>query len=119
MRARSWLVLAVLLAATLAGCSTKPDLAIDITSPEDGATVPAGEPIAVESDITGGHIQGSGGEGRPGHVHVYVDRQLVSMTSETAPTVTLEPGRHLIMVEFADENHVALGVTDQVEVTAE
>lgn len=103
----------------LAGCAGEPDLAIEIVSPADGDTVPAGEPIEVRAQITGGHIQGTGGEGRPGHLHLYVDRRLVSMTDETAPTVTLEPGRHLVMAEFADENHASLGVTDQVEVVAE
>ena len=95
------------------------DLAIDIVSPGDGDIVAAGEPIAVRAEITGGHIQGTGGEGRAGHLHLFVDRELVSMTDETAPTVTLEPGEHEIMVEFADENHVGLGFTDRVDVTAE
>lgn len=112
-------VAALFLLPGLAGCSSEPDLAIQIVSPADGDTVPAGEPIPVEAQVAGGHIQGTGGQGRPGHLHLYVDRQLVSMTDETAPTVTLEPGRHLVMVEFADENHASLGVTDQVEVTAE
>lgn len=103
----------------LAGCSSEPDLTIQIVSPADGDTVPAGEPIEVRAQITGGHIQGTGGEGRAGHLHLYVDRQLVSMADEIAPTVTLEPGRHLVMAEFADENHAPLGVTDQVEVVAE
>ena len=95
------------------------DLAIEIVSPGDGDVVAAGEPVAIRAEITGGHIQGTGGQGRPGHLHVFVDRELVSMTDEAAPTVTLEPGEHEIMVEFSDENHVGLGITDRVDVTAE
>lgn len=112
-------IAAVPLLAGLAGCSGEPDLAIQIVSPADGEVVAAGEAIRIEAEITGGHIQGARGEGRPGHLHLYVDRQLVSMADEAAPEVTLEPGRHLVMVEFADENHAPLGVTDQVEVVAE
>lgn len=118
MRFRVALSLLALILA-LPACSTKPKVAIEIVSPSNGSTVPAGEPIPVEVRITGGHIQGTEGSGRPGHLHLYVDRELVEMTSELAPTVTLEPGRHLVMVEFAGERHEALGVTDQVEVTAE
>lgn len=109
---------ALALVFAVGGCSRGPGVAITIVSPADGDTVRAGVPIPLRVEIDGGHIQGTGGEGRPGHLHLLVDRRLVEMTDETAPSVVLEPGVHEITVEFAGENHESLGVLDRVDVTA-
>lgn len=108
----------VLSLASLGGCSRGPGVSVRILSPADGTTVAAGEPVTIRVEIEGGHIQGTDGDGRPGHLHVLVDRRLVEMVDETAPTVTLEPGTHEITVEFAGENHESLGVLDRVDVRA-
>jgi len=113
------IVLVLLLGSFAGGCSRGPGVTVRIISPADGDTVRAGVSMPVRVEIEGGHIQGTSGEGRPGHLHLLVDRRLVEMADETAPTVTLEPGTHEITVEFAGENHESLGVLDRVDVTAE
>jgi hypothetical protein len=118
MAARILGVLA-LLTVGLNGCSSGSAISVRILSPADGDTVPAGSPVPVRVEIDGGHIQGTNGEGRPGHLHLLVDRRLVEMVDETALAVTLEPGTHEITVEFAGENHESLGVLDRVDVRAE
>lgn len=118
-RAARALAIVLLSLGVLAGCSRGPDVAVRIVSPADGDTVRAGVPVPVRVEVDGGHIQGTGGQGRPGHLHLLVDRRLVEMTDETTPSVTLEPGTHEITVEFAGENHESIGVFDRVDVTAE
>ena len=113
------IVLVLSLSVLAGGCSRGPDVTVRIVSPSDGDIVRAGVPFPLRVEIDGGHIQGTSGEGRPGHLHLLVDRRLVEMADEIAPSVTLEPGIHEITVEFAGENHESLGVLDRVDVTAE
>lgn len=92
------------------------NVSIEIASPAEGATVPAGK-ATVEIELDGGTITGDGA----GHVHVYVDGGSVVMASSLDVDVELEPGEHEIEAEYVDAEHQPLdpAVIDSVTVTAE
>ncbi len=99
---------------------------VTITSPTEGAVVPAGEPLTVQIGLTGGElISGSSNEDpNAGHIHVYWDGQIVSMPSVTDPVVDAElvtPGEHEIIIEFVDVDHYPFdpSVQANVVITAE
>lgn len=123
------MILAVLGAAAVTGAFTLAkdsggddhvDAAIAIASPEDGATVEAGA-IPVEIDLTGAELAGESSSEDAGHVHVYVDGEVVDMPSSLDVEVDLEAGEHELEVEFVDADHAALDppVADSVTITAE
>jgi hypothetical protein len=95
---------------------------IEITSPDSGATVEANTPVEVRTRVRGGRLVSStDAQGTDvGHLHVYVDDNLVAMpTAETYP-VELRPGRHTVTVEFTRADHGSFSpqVTDEIELTA-
>lgn len=123
------LVLAVLGAAAVTGAFTfaggsgggdHHDASIAIASPEDGADVDAG-PVPVEIELAGAELAGESNSEDAGHIHVYVDGEVVDMPSSLDVSVDLEPGEHELEVEFVDADHAALDppVTDSVTVTAQ
>jgi hypothetical protein len=88
---------------------------VTIVAPEDGATVPAGaEGVELSSDF---EAEDAG----VGHLHVFVDGELVSMPATATPQIELEPGEHRVMVELTQANHASFEpkVTDEITVTAE
>lgn len=95
---------------------------VTIASPEAGDVVPANEPVALEVDLEGGELTAENEAADPskGHLHVYVDGQLVSMPSTATPEVELEPGDHEITVEFTQADHRSYEprILDRVQVTA-
>jgi hypothetical protein len=109
-------------AFTFAGGSSEShhDAAIAIAAPEDGATVEAGT-LPVEIELTGAELAGESSSEDAGHVHVYVDGEVVDMPSSLDVEVDMEPGEHELEVEFVDADHAALDppVTDSVTITAE
>lgn len=127
---RASLVLAVLGVAAITGAFTftggssegeaHHDASVAIAAPEDGATVPAGA-LPVEIELTGAELAGESSSEDAGHIHVYVDGEVVDMPSSLDVEVDLEPGEHELEVEFVDADHAALDppVTDSVTVTAE
>lgn len=96
------------------------DAAIAIASPADGDTVEAGT-VPVEIELTGAELAGESSSEDGGHVHVYVDGDVVDMPSALDVEVELEPGEHEVEVEFVDADHAALDppVVDAVTVTVE
>ena len=122
------LILAVLGAAAITGAfaftggssSAHHDASIAIAAPEDGATVPAGN-LPVEIELTGAELAGESSSEDAGHIHIYVDGEVVDMPSSLDVEVDLEPGEHELEVEFVDADHAALDppVTDSVTITAE
>ncbi len=99
------------------------DAVITIESPAPGDTVPANEPLQLSVDLQGGRLtaENASDDPREGHLHVYVDGELVSMPTEATPEVELEPGSHEITVEFTQADHRSFEprILDTVEVTAE
>jgi hypothetical protein len=105
------------------GTLPAPDgLSIRIESPADGTEVPANRPFNVEARVTGGEISNAtqSTDPRVGHLHVFVDGQLISMPSVTTQEVELEPGEHTIVVEFtaADHRSYKPRIMDSIKVTA-
>ncbi|HVL64897.1 MAG TPA: hypothetical protein VM573_06970 [Actinomycetota bacterium] len=96
---------------------------VTIVAPEDGATVPAGEPFTVEVAAEGVELSSDfeAEDAGVGHLHVFVDGELVSMPATATPQIELEPGEHRVMVELTQANHASFEpkVTDEITVTAE
>jgi hypothetical protein len=89
------------------------EISISIASPEDGSTVPAGEPVTVEVAL----------EGAPegGHFDVRVDGDIATMTPESNPQVTFDAGEHVLSVEYVNARHQSFDppVDTEITVTAE
>ncbi|MDQ3953261.1 MAG: hypothetical protein M3279_09930 [Actinomycetota bacterium] len=110
------LVLAVLGAVAITGAfalkdGDHGDVAVSIVSPEDGATVAAGE-VELEVEVTGAE---------EGHLHVYVDGEDAGMQPGPGIEIELEEGEHEVEVEHVDVRHRPHDppATDAVTVTAE
>jgi hypothetical protein len=97
------------------------DAVVAIVSPEDGSTVPAGEPVPFEIGLTGATLASETTSEDGGHLHVYVDGEVVNMPPTLDVEVELDPGDHEVEVEYVDSQHLSLDppVTDAVTVTAE
>jgi hypothetical protein len=97
-------------------------VSIEITAPDDGTSVPAGRPLMVETDITRGELTAATESDDPtqGHLHVFVDDELISMPATPTQEVELEPGDHTIVVEFTTADHRSFEprILDTIEVTA-
>jgi hypothetical protein len=96
-------------------------ISVSITSPEDGAKVDAGKPVALAIDLQGGRlVTGSSSDPKSGHFHVYVDGTLVDMPATATPDVNLTPGKHVVTVEFTDAAHASFSprILDEVKLTA-
>ncbi|MEA2447222.1 MAG: hypothetical protein QOK47_859 [Actinomycetota bacterium] len=95
-------------------------ISVKITSPAEGATVPADKTITLDVALTGGTlVSGASTDPKAGHFHVYVDRELVSMPTNATPTVKLEPGSHVVSVEFTTAAHASYSPRILDEVTVE
>lgn len=125
---RTSVVLAVAGVAAIAGAFTLTagsgsdhhDVSIAIVSPADGATLEAGA-VPVEIELAGAELASESSTDDAGHLHVYVDGEVVDMPSALEVEVELGPGEHDLEVEFVDADHRALDppVTDAVSITAE
>jgi hypothetical protein len=82
---------------------------LKIMSPKNGATVPA-TGTALEVSLAGATLTTVTSQNispDEGHLHVSVDGRLISMTSGLRQELpALEPGRHLIQVEFVAADHL-------------
>jgi hypothetical protein len=99
----------------------RPNVSVTIVSPQPGASVPSGEPLTIETTVTGAQIAASAQDTKSGHLHVYVDGQLQQMPYSTSTEIKLKPGDHAITVEYVDASHIAFQppIDATVNVTAE
>jgi hypothetical protein len=79
-----------------------------ITAPTNGQVVDAGN-VPLEIDLDGAElVSGAMTEVRPdeGHLHVLLDDELLDMTSGlTGRLPGVEPGQHVVRVEFVASDH--------------
>jgi hypothetical protein len=82
---------------------------VKILAPKNGATVATGGAI-LELSLTGATLTSETSQDispDEGHLHVSVDGKLISMTAGLEQTLPdLEPGRHLLRVEFVAADHL-------------
>jgi hypothetical protein len=107
-----------------AGVVSAPDgVAVTISSPAEGDTVPAGEAVPVTVELSGAELTSETESEDPtqGHLHIFVDDRIVSMPSTTSNEVELEPGEHTIVVEFTTADHRSFEprIQDAITVTAQ
>lgn len=106
-----------------AGTVAAPDgLSVEIVGPRDEEQVPANDPFDLEAEVSGGELTDATSSDDPtvGHLHVFVDGQLISMPNSSIQEVELDPGRHTIVVEFTTADHRSFDprITDEIRVTA-
>jgi hypothetical protein len=109
-------------AGTDGALATPEQLSVRITSPADGGTVPARQPLDLETEIVGGELTSDTASDDPtmGHLHIFVDGSLIAMPATTTQKVRLEPGEHTLGVEFTTADHRSFEprIVDEVSVTA-
>ena len=123
-----WTVLAVGLALVVAafvvpratGDAGRSFARLQIEQPPDGAEVPSGRPVPVIVDVANAPVARSPSSRSGGHLHLFVDGRLEQMPYGTELEVKLDPGRHTLMVEYVDNDHISFEprVTESVTVTA-
>ncbi len=84
------------------------DATLAIVSPKNGDTIEGSDvPLTIELD--GGTIAASASTDLvpdEGHLHVTLDDQLISMTSDLSSVIAdVAPGTHLLKVEFVANDH--------------
>lgn len=95
-------------------------ISVVVLEPKPGDPVPAGEEFPLKVALNGAQMASSPNAGDGGHIHVYVDDELIAMPTTLKPTVKLKQGQHTITVEFVDGQHrpYTPGVKDTIEVVA-
>lgn len=91
------------------GCDERPMTGAELTilTPSEGETLETTE-VPVSLEVEGGEIvsmattENVEGEG---HVHISLDGSLTSMLGEAEQTITVEPGEHLLEVEYVANDH--------------
>lgn len=87
------------------------DVAIEITSPEDGDTVSSTFDLEVAIDdftLAPDKVEGANAEGE-GHYHVWVDGEyFVAGVAEVTSVAGLEVGEHELMVSLQNNDHTDL-----------
>ena len=100
-----------------------PDVTVRIGEPAEGATVPADRTVSLDVQIDGGELTNDTQSSDPtrGHLHIFIDGELIAMPATSTPEIQLEPGEHDIAVEFtgADHRSFAPKIIDEVTVVAE
>jgi hypothetical protein len=111
---------AAFIAPRLASPDVPEDVGLSIVSPSDGKTVPAQKQVNVQVALENADIATSPDDSG-GHLHLFVDGELVQMPYATTMQVRLPPGSHEITVEYVDEKHVSYDppFRTSVEVRAE
>ena len=80
---------------------------VGVISPVAGDVVDAGK-LTVKLDLKGGRILKKASRNLTpdtGHLHLFVDGDVVSQTFKLSQSITVKPGRHLLMVEFVAADH--------------
>ena len=97
-------------------------ISVEITAPANGAEVPAGDKFALEVDLEGASLADDSDDedSEAGHLHIFVDDEIVDMPTTLTPDVELEEGDHTITVEYTTADHQQLSprVLDEIEVSA-
>jgi len=104
-------------AADAEGGASPDGASITILSPEDGATVPANEPVEITYEVDPGGLPPD----QLGDMHVYVNDKLQSMQVTDVLEVELKPGTYTVGVEAAQPNHASFDpmILDEIELKAE
>ncbi len=104
-------------AADAEGGASPDGATITILSPEDGATVPANEPVEITYEVDPGGLPPD----QLGDMHVYVNDKLQSMQVTDVLEVELKPGTYTVGVEAAQPNHASFDpmILDEIELKAE
>lgn len=79
---------------------------VEIVSPKSGTTVAT--PVEFEIKLTDGTLvplTQTVGTPTEGHLHIYVDSQLVDMAVSDRPTLDIPDGKHIVQVEFTGADH--------------
>lgn len=99
---------------------TASNAAVRIVRPAGGSEVPAGEPVDVVVEVTGGVLALSPDDTDGGHLHLSVDGLVQQMPYATQAQVTLEPGVHELTVEYVDARHLSFQprIATSIEVRA-
>ena len=124
--ARTMVFCLVIGVALLAGAVVVPRInpttkaRVEITSPQDGASVPSKEPVVLQVNLTGGSLATSPTATTGGHLHVFVDDIVQSMPSSERIRVTFEPGTHEVRIEYVSNQHLSFDppITDTIMVDA-
>ena len=93
---------------------------VRIVEPNPGDMVAANDKIPLEVALSGAPLAKSATSTDGGHLHVYVDDELVDMPSTLEPKVQFRPGPHTLTIEYVDNEHKAFNprVTDEIEIRA-
>jgi len=104
-------------AAEAEGGASPDGASITILSPEDGATVPANEPVEITYEVDPGNLPAD----QLGDMHVYVNDKLQSMQVTKVLEVELKPGTYTVGVEAAQPNHASFDpmILDEIELKVE
>lgn len=96
------------------------DVVVRILRPQDGAAVPVGEPVRIETQVTGADVARSASASDGGHLHIFVDGELQEMVFAAGTEVTLTRGAHTITVEYTNSQHLSFDppIEESVEVIA-
>jgi hypothetical protein len=120
MRLKAAVICGVVLALLSTACAGKDDkggssaaprprstATIKIASPMAGDVLEAGK-VEVDLDLKGGRILKKASRNLTpdtGHIHLFLDGDVVSQTFKLSQTITVKPGRHLLMAEFVAADH--------------
>lgn len=108
-----------------------PEASVSFGSPEDGDEV--SNPVRVRMEAGGVTIEpaSAGVHENAGHFHIMIDAECVEEgqvipnddahrhygMAQTEAELTLPPGEHNLCLQVGDGNHVALPLTDTIEIT--
>jgi hypothetical protein len=82
----------------------QPEVTLTVLSPDPGASVRPDQPFPVSVEVKGGRVARSPKDSG-GHLHLSVDGALEQMPYGTTTKIRVPRGRHLLRVEYVDEDH--------------
>ena len=80
---------------------------IEIVSPKPGEVI-KGDTVTVQVELTGAKlVKRASTDIKPdeGHLHIALDGQTISLLAGLQETIDVDPGTHLLEVEFAASDH--------------
>ena len=93
------------------GGDAQAEASVRIHAPEDGARLPAGEPVFLDYSVNPGP--------RGDHIHLYVDGEEVAIVQQLEGRYSvgeLRPGRHELAIKVVNKSHAPIGVESSVAV---